>query len=312
MRKHLGMVVLAGLVVLALVTHTVTFQADEFTDIVLVTRFGKVRGVFSGHEKAGLRFKWPWPIEKVVRYDAREFLVESPYAQVKTNDEQNILVSIYCQWRIDNPEKFHQAVESVEEAQKRIRKQLQSWCGNVIGRQELQHLINTDPTKMRQSQIEQEILAELKDQVDQEYGVRVAGVGIKLFGFSKTVSSAVIDAQKKEREKYVETYKAEGEARALAIRERAKSARDKIVAFANRKAAEIRSEGDRAAAEIYKEFAKNPELSAFLRSLESLKTELSSNSLIILDGSELPAVKWFKEGPSLPTAKPWNSSDDAK
>jgi regulator of protease activity HflC (stomatin/prohibitin superfamily) len=81
--------------------------------------------------------------------------------------------------------------------------------------------------------------------------------------------------------------------------ERAKAAGNQILEFANRKAAEIRTEGDRAAAGYYREFAKDERFSMFLRSLESLKKELESKSVILLDGSLLPAVGFFQQGPSL-------------
>jgi len=310
MRKHLGMVILAVLVVAVFVIYTATFQVDEFRDIVLVKRFGKVRGVYRGHDQAGLHFKWIWPVEKVVRYDARTFTFESPYAQLETKDKQNILVSMYCNWRISDPVQFHKTVETQEVAEKNIRARLQAKSGDVVGQYELESFVNTDPKRMLLQQISQEILALLKQEVDQTYGVEVREVGIKRWGFPKNVSDAVIEAQKKEREKYVQTYKAEGEARATAIRERAKAASDTIIAFAKRKAAEIRSEGDRASAELRKEFEQNPQLSEFLRSLESLKIGLQSKSVIILDGSQLPAVRWFRQGPTLDNLGPGKIPSD--
>ena len=50
---------------------------------------------------------------------------------------------------------------------------------------------------------------------------------------------------------------------------------------------------------MYKEFQANPELSAFLRNLESLEKSLKGRSIIMLDGSELPGVKYLREAPTL-------------
>jgi hypothetical protein len=44
-----------------------------------------------------------------------------------------------------------------------------------------------------------------------------------------------------------------------------------------------------------------------LRSLEGLKKELQGRSVFLLDGSEIPAVKFFREGPKLPTQAPMPS-----
>jgi len=299
MRRHLGIVTLAGLVVLALLVYTVAFQVDEFRDIVLIKRFGKVRSVYRGADQAGLHFKWFWPVEEAVRYDARTFAFESPYAQLETRDKQNILVSMYCMWRIAEPRKFHQVLETQKVARQSIRERLQSKSGDVVGQYDLQSFVNTDPERMQLDQIQQEILALLKSEVEDEYGVEVRKVGIKMWGLPEAVSSDVIEAQKDERQKFAQEYKSRGEARATAIRERAKSSRDTIIAFAERKASEIRAEGARAAAEIYPEFEKDPQLSEFLRWLDTLEAGLKERTVMILDGSELPALKWFRKGPGL-------------
>ncbi len=298
MRKHLAMILLAVTVVAALGIYTVTFTVDQYRDIVLIKRFGKIHTVYTGTDDAGLKYKLPYPIEKVIRYDARQFSIESPQAQVTTRDQQSVLISTFCTWRIADPAKFHQAVKTVGRAERELRTKLQAKTGDVLGRYDLQYLINTDPAKMQLRQIEDDILAQLKTIVEDAYGLEVGMVGIRNWGLPEGVSLAVIELQKKDREKDAQDYLTRGEAEAMAITARAKAASEKILAFADRKAAEVRSEGDRAAAKIYQHFSRNPELSAFLRSLESLKIELESRSVILLDGSELPAVKYFRSGPS--------------
>jgi modulator of FtsH protease HflC len=303
MRKHMGMIVVAVLVVLALLANTVAYTVDEFKDLVLIKRFGKVVHVYRGHDEAGLRLKWPWPIEKVVRYDARTFLFESPYVQVQTKEKWDILISMFCAWRIDDAAKFHKTIVSVDEAEKSIRARLRGKCGDVLGGYEMKNLVNADPAMMRLKDVEHDVLTKLRAEVEDAYGVQISMVGIKTWGLSQRVSSAAIDQQIAERQKYEQDYRSRGESRATAIRERARGASETILAFADRKASEIRSEGDRAAAEIYKEFDKDPELSAFLRSLESLKTELKSRSVMLLDGTELPAIRWFRGGVNLSDVK---------
>jgi membrane protease subunit HflC len=301
MTKHLGMILLAALVVLALLASTVAYQVDELKDIVLIKRFGRVDRVLYGRDpnQAGLAFKWPWPIEKLVRYPSPSFIFEDPYLEISTQDKHNVLVSMYCTWRIRDAEKFHRAVETVDVARERIRDRLRQKKAAVLSSHPMQDLINTDPSKMRLEAIEQEILSEVRREVQDMYGVEVSMVRIKVWGLPEQVSSAVIDTQRKEREQYVQQYKAMGEAQASTIRERAKSAGNQIIEFAKRKASEIENEGVRATAELYGAFRENPELSMFLRTLESLKAELAGRTVIMLDGSEIPGIQFFRQGPSL-------------
>jgi len=296
------MVILAILVVGALLTATVAYTVDELRDIVIIKTFGKTGEPIFGREQAGLHFKWPWPVQKMVRYEARTFDFEDTSSEVPTRDKQNMLVTMYCFWRIDDPVKFHQAIETTEAAQNRLRSLLRNYKKNVVGKHNMEDFVNTDPEKMKIPEIEASIHEFVKERASADYGIDVVRVGIKALGLPETVTTAVIEAMKEERQKDVRRYESAGEAQATAIRERANSARDQILAFADAKAKDIRTEGDRAAAKYYSQFAENPELSIFLRSLESLEKELSSKSQILLDGSELPAVKFFREGPSLHNA----------
>ncbi|TFG86339.1 MAG: hypothetical protein E4H17_04250 [Gemmatimonadales bacterium] len=132
-----------------------------------------------------------------------------------------------------------------------------------------------------------------------QYGIEIVSVGIKSLSLTEEVSQVVISAMQEERRRDVARYQSEGEAQAQAIEARARSACQQILEFANRRAAEIRSEGDRQAARYYTEFARNERFSMFLRSLESLQKELSDKSVILLDASQHPAIGFFRDGPSL-------------
>jgi len=303
MRKHLGMMTLAALVVLMLLLYTVAFQVDQLQDVVLVKTFGRVTDVLRGDERPGLHLKWPYPIQRVVRYDARTFVFEDPFHQIQTKDAKNILMSMYCTWRIEDPVKFHRAIETVDAATERLRTHLRFYKSNVVGRSDMGDLVNTDPKKMALTRIEEEILEPLRREAREDYGVDVRMVGVKVVGLPKSINSAVIDSQKADREKEVEQYREAGNAQATAIRERARMASQQIIEFAKRKAEAIRSQGERDAARYYEKYARNEALSIFLRSLDSLRKNLGENTVILLDGSELPAVKWFRQGPSLPDLK---------
>jgi len=298
MRRHFGMFMLAVLVVALLLISTVAYKVD-FTEYALVKTFGQTTAVIDGATQAGLKFKWPWPVQRLVRYDARTSIFEDTASELATSDKQNVLVTMYCAWRIEDPSKFNRTIVTSAAAVARLRDLLRSAKKDTIGSHIMADLINTDPAKMLIPQIEQEVLEPVRSQATDSYGITVVRVGIKSLQLPKDVSAVVIEAMKEERQRDVRRYEAAGEAQATAIRERAKAASDQILAFASRKAADIQSEGDQAAAEYYKEYEKNEEFSMFLRSLESLRTELKSRSVILLDGSELPAVEFFRTGPSL-------------
>jgi membrane protease subunit HflC len=295
-------VLLVVVVVGLLLAWMVLFQV-EFTEDVLVQTFGKTTSVLRGKADAGLHARWPFA-QQLVRYDARTFVFDDTMNELSTSDQQNITLTTFCAWRIDDPVKFQSSIRTIDAAQKGIQTKLRSAKSGVLGKRMMSDLVNTDPRRMRIPEIESEILAAVAAEAQRDYGVQVSLVGIKTLGLPQDVAQEVIKAMQDERKKEADILEAAGQAQAQAIRERAREARDKILAFADRKAGEIRSEGARAAAEWYQVFEKNWQLAAFLRSLEGLKKELQGRSVFLLDGSEIPAVKFFSEGPKLPTQAP--------
>jgi len=298
MKKHMVIVTLVVLAGVMLLVGTVAYTLD-FTQMGLIKTFGKTTRKLDATD-AGLGFKWPWPVQRLVRYDARTFILEDPFSETETSDKQNILVSTFCAWRIADPVKLNSTLRTITTAEERLRSLLQSAKNDVVGRHDMEDFVNTDPKKMLLERIEGEIAELVSPQAERLYGIQIRMVGIKRLGLPEDVAGAVIDAMKEERQKVAQQYRSDSEAQATAIRERANSASKQIVEFASRKAAEIRSEGDRAAAEIYKQFRKNERLAMFLRILESTKIGLQNRSVILLDASMMPGGKFFLKGPSLP------------
>ena len=296
-------VLMVGIVVLLLVAWMILFRV-EFTEYVLVQTFGKTTRVLDGRKDAGLHVKWPFIIERAVRYDARTFVFDDTMNELSTKDTQSITLTTFCAWRIADPVRFQESIGTVEAAQEGIRSKLRAAKQGVVGDRRMEDLVNTSPQRMRLVEIENAIAALVRKEAADDYGVEVVTVGVKSLGLPESVSKIVIEAMKEERQKEADTYKSAGEAEALAIRERAREASEQILAFASRKAGEIRAQGERAAATWYKEFEKDWQFAAFLRSVESLKKELTGRSVFLLDGSVIPAVNFFRQGPSLPTTAP--------
>jgi len=305
MKKHVGVLVLAGLVVGSLAVYTFAYQVDEKTDIVLIETFGEITRETIGRDDPGLKFKWPYPVEKVVRYDSRTSVFEDTGDQATTRDDQSLLVTVYCAWRIAKPATFHSAIdadnpdEKMAKVEKRLRAIVRSKKLDIVSKHDMTEFINTDPTLMQLEKIEGEILARVRDETEDSYGVEIVGIGIRNLGLPKSVTVKVIDNMKEERQEEVKSLESDGHSAATAIEERARSDRDQILAFAERKGKEIRTEGDQAAAKYYRRFEASPEFSIFLRKLESLKVELAEKTVFLLDGSALPQVRWFKDGPSV-------------
>jgi membrane protease subunit HflC len=294
------MMVLAAVVLLFLVTYTVSVRVSQLSDLVVLTTFGKTTHVFNGKDsdQAGLHFKAPYPFQEEVRYDARTYLMEDSFEQASTSDSKNVMSSVFCAWRIEDANRFLTSIKTVEAAQVQIKNFVREAKNQAIGRRTLADLVNTDPARMQLADVETDCTTAVSPKLRQGFGIGVVMIGIKRLGLSQAVTETVIDTMKSERLAKAAEYEASGNASATAIKERALAAKEKILAFANRKAEEIKGQGEAASAEYLSKFKGNEPLAAFLRSLEALRKGLASRTIILMDESN-PFVKLFRTAPTV-------------
>jgi modulator of FtsH protease HflC len=299
MKSKTSLIILAVAAMGILLVSIITFTVPS-TQLVLVQTLGKTTRVLDGADgDAGLHFKWIFPIERIVRFDKRIDMFEDVHKELQTADKQKIQITMYCAWRISQPEKFLKEIKTIPAARGRIRKRLQAKQGDVIQKHAMSELVNTDPEQMKLVAIEAEVLDKLRE-VQDELGVEIVTIGIKALGLAQDTSKVVIEAMKTERHKEATELESMGKATANTIVSRAKNASEQILSFAKRKAGEIRTAGHRQAAQYYSQYKANPEFGMFLRELDTLKAGLGQNATIWLDGTKIPGVKFLWKGPSLP------------
>jgi len=299
MKSKTSLIILAVAVLVILAASTVGFTTSS-TELVLVQTFGKTSRILDGaNGDAGLHFKWIFPVETLVRYDNRIDMFEDIHKELQTSDKQKVQITMYCAWRVNKPEKFLKEIKTIDAARGRIRKRLQAKQGDIIPKHAMRELVNTDPKQMKLAEIEGEVLTKLRE-VQNELGVEIIAVGIKALGLAQDTSKAVIDAMKAERQEEIKKLESMGQATADTIISRAENASKQIVAFAGRKADEIRTAGHRQAAKYYSQYKDQPRFGMFLRYLDTLKSGLGQNATIWLDGTKIPGVKFLWKGPSLP------------
>ena len=306
MKRHFGIIILALLVLVILLVYTVAFVVDQTRDIVIVTRFGKVHRVIDGKTDPGLHFKWAYPVENMIRYDSRDQILISSYKQFNIGEKYSIMASVFCTWKITDPVKFNSSRQTVKNAQESLTALLNTEMGGQFGKVTMDELVNTDPKAMKLEQICGSIRTNVNTIAAADYGIEITDLGVNRIGLPQSVSTSVITAMSEERSKEISKYQAEGQAIAEAIVSRASSAKEKILAFAQRKAGDIRTQGETKAAESYAKFNADPEFSMFLRSVESLRASLKDRSVFLLDAQTLPVLEWLKTKPTLDSFKEQN------
>ncbi len=267
-----------------------TFRVN-FDEVVLVTTFGRASEnsvVNQEGNQAGLHFKWPWPIQNVLRMDRRFFVLEDLLEQQETKDRHVIIARAFAAWRINNPLRFYRTFRSTEESETFLKERLRASKAE-ISRFTFDDLTNADPEKLKLDEIEQSLLDRMRSDLSgHACGIEVASVGISRILLPERITRSVFSRMKQTRKRFAQNARSQGKAIAQSIKAETNSDKQRLLAFAERVAQNIRAQGDAAAAQYYAEYNKNPEFALFLRKLETLEKSLKKNTTFILDTESEP------------------------
>ena len=264
---------------LAALVWTALFTVNE-RDVAIVAQFGRpVRIV----DAAGLHFKAPLGIQRVIRVDSRLNVFETQVIQLMLGDRNPVVVTCFVAWRVAEPLRYYQSLGDATSAELKLGDLINSEMGTVLGRYGLEDVINTEPGAVQLDQIEDEILGNIADRASDVFGIEVARIGVRRLGYPAIVSKAVFDRMKAEREQEASRHRAEGREKATGIEAETDREVAEILAEAYRAAETLKGEGDSEAMRIYAEaYGKDQEFFLFLRSLEAYEQVLDENTTVVL------------------------------
>jgi membrane protease subunit HflC len=264
------------------------FQVRK-SEVAVVTTFGKPT---RDRPDPGAYLKWPWPIQKVYWFDQRiQNFEDDKLDEALTADNFNLLTMVYVGWRIKDPTAFFPkfAGGSIPEAEKAIKSLVRNAKSAVIGQHPLADLVNTDEQQLKFDAIEREIKDIIQQQVAvNNYGIEIEFLGLKKLGLPESVTTAVFDRMKSERERIASKSQYEGEAEAQKIRSDAEREAAKLLGDAEAQATDIKGKGEAEAAKSLTVFQQNPELANFLFRLKALEGSLKDRATLIFDQQTPP------------------------
>ena len=252
-------------IIAAIVAYSATFILPE-TGQALVVRLGEpIRTVTN----AGLHFKIPF-IDNVIIIDKRILDLENPAQEIIASDQKRLVVDAFARYRIVNPLKFYQAVQTVPRANSQLATLLNSALRRVLGEASFQTLVRDERPVL---------MARIREQLDREaenYGINVVDVRIRRADLPEQNSQAVYQRMQTERQREAAEFRAQGAQRGQEIRSRADRDVTVLIAEANSKSEQIRGEGDATRNRIFAEaFNKDPDFFAFYRSMQAYENGLS-------------------------------------
>ena len=283
--KKIGILIGVSAVVIAVGASVTVTQQNEYK---LIRQFGKVDRVISS---SGISFKIPF-IESTQSLPKETLLYDLAASDVITKDKKTMISDSYVLWKISDPLKFAQTLNSsVESGESRIYTAVYNATKNAI-------------SSMSQDQVITSRDGELSDMVMEAIGTNMDQYGIELLKFETKQldlpddnKEAVYERMISERDNIAATYKAEGNSEAKVIRNKT----DKEVAIqisdAKKQAEILGAEGEqeymKILAQAYGEEDRS-EFYSFVRSLDALKTSMKGEDKTVILSADSPIAQIFE------------------
>ncbi|MBU0640551.1 MAG: protease modulator HflC [Planctomycetes bacterium] len=303
--------VTASALVLILAAYAVTFVV-RFNEVAVKVRLGKADRS-SVITDAGLKWRWPWPIESIVKYDKRLQVLDTPESEVKTADNKNVIVGVYAFWKIAAPLEFFISVQTQRGAEEKLRARINEARAVVVGQHEMASFVSLDPDLVDNAynKMEEQMLALAKPGVERDFGIALTRVCLRRISLPEQTTQQVFQAMIQEREATAASYREEGKSIGEKIKAGAEANSNAILAFANSRAAEIRSTGVKGATRILEEIEEGDEdFFIWLRKIEALEAALKEKATIFFDSNE-QLFKLFSETPEASPAIPAGVGKDS-
>lgn len=283
--KKVGILIGVAAVVVAVGASVTVTQQNEYK---LIRQFGKVDRVISS---SGISIKIPF-IESTQSLPKETLLYDLAASDVITKDKKTMISDSYVLWKISDPLKFAQTLNSsVESGESRINTAVYNATKNAI-------------SSMSQDQVITSRDGELSDMVMEAIGTNMDQYGIELLKFETKQldlpddnKEAVYERMISERDNIAATYKAEGNSEAKVIRNKT----DKEVAIqisdAKKQAEILEAEGEqeymKILAQAYGEEDRS-EFYSFVRSLDALKTSMKGEDKTVILSADSPIAQIFE------------------
>lgn len=278
MKKTIGKLLGIAVVVVILILAESSFVVTKENEYTLVKQFGKIDHVVTD---AGLSFKLPF-IQTTDTLPKATLLYDLDPSDVITMDKKTMVANSYVLWRITDPIRFAQTLNSsVSNAESRINTIVYNSMKNVISSMTQEEVISG-----RAGVLSQQMMEGIGNSIEQ-YGMELLSIEMKHLDLPGENKTAVYERMISERDKIAATYTAEGESEAQIIR----NTTDKEIAIslseAQAQAEKIEAEGEaeymRVLSEAYADKSRS-EFYSFVRALDAAKAALKGgNKTLVLD-----------------------------
>ena len=283
--RNIVIIVLLVVILTGAISCLVVTQANQYT---IVRQFGKVVDI---RDTAGISFKVPF-LQDTQTLPNTVLLYDLPVSDVITKDKKTMVADSFVLWRISDPQKFIQTLNSsVSNAESRLSTLVYNAMNNTI-------------SGMNQSEVisgrDGELASAIKAGVTglEQYGIELIAVETKRLDLPDDNKEAVYQRMISERNNIAAQYTASGESEAQKIRSETDKEVEIMLSEAKAQAEVLQAEGEAEYMRILSDAYADPdraEFYNFVRSLDAAKASLTNEDNILILGPDSPLAQIFHD-----------------
>lgn len=279
-----------------LVLYSSFFVVSE-GEAALTLRLGELTKTASGQPKVygpGIHFKWPF-IVAVRHFNVRLRSLNVDASRILTEEQKYVLINYYAKWRISNLAMYYTRTGGYDQrAQQLLQQKINDALRAQIGIHTIKEVISGERTTIMQN-----LLAKANESA-RDLGIDVTDVRIVAIDLPKEVRQSVFERMSSQREQVATKHRAQGQAKAEAIRANADATVAVTLAEARTVAQKIRASGDAEAAKIYSEaYDQDPTFYALYRSLQAYRQVFDNKKTVMVLTPKTTFLRYFNENPSV-------------
>lgn len=282
--KRISLIVILFLALIIGASCIVVTNENQYS---LIRQFGKIDHVVS---ESGVSFKIPF-IQSVDTLPKQILLYDLSPSDVITSDKKTMICDSYILWRITDPLKFAQTLNSsVTNAENRLDTIVYNSTKNVISSTTQDGVITG-----RDGELSTAIIANIGTSLNQ-YGIELLSFETKQLDLPNDNKAAVYERMISERDNIAATYTAEGSSEAQMIRNTTDKEVTMMISEAEKNAEILIAEGEaeymRILSEAYADASKQ-DFYSFVRSLDALQVSMSGNNKTVILSPDSPIAEIF-------------------
>ncbi|MCH5341694.1 MAG: protease modulator HflC [Acetatifactor sp.] len=282
--KRAALVIVLFAIVIIGGSSIVITRENEYS---LIRQFGRIDHVIS---EAGISFKVPF-VQSVDKLPKQTLLYDLSPSDVITSDKKTMICDSYILWRITDPLKFAQTLNSsITNAESRLDAIVYNSTKNVISSTSQDDVISG-----RNGALSKAVIDNIGTSLDQ-YGIELLAFETKKLDLPSDNKAAVYERMISERDNIAATYTAEGSSEAQIIRNSTDMEVTVMLSEADKEAEILIAEGEaeymRILSEAYADESRQ-DFYSFVRSLDALKISMQGGNKTVILSPDSPIAQIF-------------------